>query len=111
MSRTLTLPDDVFNKLANGAAQHDLTVEALLNLVSELLVLPERPGMQERERHRRVERLFAKYRTGSITAKDRAELEQFIDIEYREANARADRLIAQKEAQPDVRRSNKRSRK
>jgi energy-coupling factor transporter ATP-binding protein EcfA2 len=101
MSQSLTLPDELFNKLAHGAAQRGLTIEALLAFVSDLVVLPDRPTAQDRQRQRRIERLLAKYQAGSLTALDRAELDRLIDADYQEANARADRLIAAKESQPD----------
>jgi hypothetical protein len=100
MSRNLTLPDELFNKLARGAAQRDLSVEALLAFVSELVVLPDQPTAHDRKRYDRIERLFAKYRAGPLTAPDRTELDRLIDADYQEANARADRLIAAKEARP-----------
>ena len=103
MSRSLTLPDELFNKLARGAAQRDVSIEALLAFVSDLVVLPDRPTSQDRERNRCIERLFAKYRTGPLTAKDRAKLDRLIDADYRDANARADRLIAAKKSQPAAR--------
>jgi hypothetical protein len=102
MSQSLTLPDELFNKLADGAAQRGLTIEALLAFVSDLVVLPDRPTAQNRQRQRRIERLLAKYQAGPLTALDRTELDRLIDADYQEANARADRLIATKEAQPNA---------
>jgi hypothetical protein len=105
MSQSLTLPDELFNKLAHGAAQRGLTIEALLAFVSELVVLPDQPTQRDRERQRCIERLLAKYQAGPLTAKDRAELDRLIDADYQEAIARADRLIVAKEAHPDASRS------
>jgi hypothetical protein len=98
MSQNLILPDELFNKLAHGAARRGLTIEALLGFVSELVELPDRPTQRDRERQRRIERLLAKYKAGPLTAKDRTELNQLIDADYHEAIARADRLIAAKES-------------
>src|SRR5580765_8076250 len=81
MSRSLTLPDELFNKLAQGAAQRGLTVEALLAFVSELVLMPDQPTERDRERSRRVERLLAKYRAGPLTEQDRADLDRLIDVD------------------------------
>jgi hypothetical protein len=94
MSQSLKLPDELYNKLAKGAMQRGLTIEALLTFVSELVVLPERPTPRDRERQNRVELLLAKYRSGPLSAQDRAELDRLIDEDYSEAIARADQLIA-----------------
>jgi hypothetical protein len=102
MSQTLTLPDELFDKLARGAAQRGLTMEGLLAFVSELVVMPDQPSERDRQRSRRIERLLAKYRAGSLTEQDRADLDQLIDADYREAIARADRLIAAQEANPNA---------
>jgi hypothetical protein len=99
MSQTLTLPDELYVKLAQEAAQRGLTIESLLAFVSELVTLPNRPTRRDRERSRLIERLFAKYDAGALTEEDRAELNQLIDVDYQEANARADRLIAAKRSQ------------
>jgi hypothetical protein len=111
MSQSLTLPDELFNKLAHGAAQRDLTIEALLTVISDLVVRPDQPTARDRERVQCIERLFARYRTGSLSAKDRAELDRLIDADYRDASARADRLIAAKKNKPAPRRSIKHSQK
>jgi hypothetical protein len=94
MSQSLTLPDELFNKLAHGAAQRGLTIEALLAYVSDLVVLPDQPTAQDRQRQRRIERLLAKYQARPLTALERAELDRLIDADYEEASARAQRLIA-----------------
>jgi hypothetical protein len=100
MSQSLTLPDELFNKLAHGAAQRGLTVEGLLAVVSELVVLPERPTRRDQQRSRRIERLFGRYRSGTLAAEDRAELDRLIDADYQEAIARADHLLAAKQPPP-----------
>jgi hypothetical protein len=98
MSRSLTLPDELFDKLAQGASQRGLTIEALLAFVSELVRLPERPTERDHERSRHIERLLARYRAGPLTEQDRADLEHLIDADYQDAIARADRLIAVKKS-------------
>jgi hypothetical protein len=102
MSQSLTLPDELFDKLARGAAQRGLTMEALLAFVSDLVVMPDQPTERDRQRSRHIERLLAKYRAGSLTEQDRADLDQLIDADYQEAIARADRVIAAQEANADV---------
>src|SRR5713226_3752255 len=94
MSQTLTLPDDLYNKLAHGAEQRGLTIEALLAFVSEAVATPEHASERDQERSRRIEGLLAKHRAGPLAQEDRVELETLIDADYREAIARADRLIA-----------------
>ena len=93
MSRSLRLPDELFNKLAQGAAQRGLTIEALLGFVSELVATPDQPTERDRERSRGIERLLAKYRAGPLTHEDRADLDRLIDLDYREAVARADEEV------------------
>jgi hypothetical protein len=102
MSQVLTLPDELFDKLARGAAQRGLTIEALLAFVSELVAMPDQPTKRDRERSRRIERLLARYQAGRLTERDRAGLEQLIDVDYQEAIARAGRVIATQEANPAV---------
>jgi hypothetical protein len=103
MSQTLSLPDGLFNKLAQGAAQRGLTIEALLAIISELVVMPAQPTARDRQRSRRIERLLARYRGGPLTEQDRADLDRLIDRDYQGAIARADRLIAAKECCADAR--------
>jgi hypothetical protein len=98
MSQSLALPDELFNKLAHGAAQRGLTIEELLTFVSDLVVLPDPPTAQDRQRQRRIGRLLAKYQAGPLTARDRAVVDRMIDADYQEANARADRLFAARQA-------------
>src|SRR5262245_40838972 len=74
MRHSLTLPDELFNKLARGAAQRGLTMEGLLAFVSEFIMMPDRPTERDRQRSHRIERLLAKYRTGRLTEQDRADL-------------------------------------
>lgn len=96
MSQTLTLPGDIYSKLAQGAAERGMTIESLLAFVSELVVVPDRPTEQDQQRFDRMDRLFDRYRTGQLSAEDGAELDQLIAADYRAANERADRLIAAK---------------
>jgi hypothetical protein len=98
MSQTLTLPDELYVKLARGAAERGLTIESLLARVSELVTSPESPTQRDRERSLLIERLFAKYDEGALTDQDRAELDRLIDADYQEANVRADRLIQAKKS-------------
>ncbi len=62
MSQTLTLPDELYVRLAKGAAQRGLTIESLLAFVSEIVLLPSRPTARDRQRSECIERLFEKYR-------------------------------------------------
>ncbi len=98
MGQTITLPRDLYVKLAHGAAGRGLTIEALLAWISELLILPDRPTKRDRERSRRIERLLASYRLGPLTDADRDELNKLIAADYHQARARADRLIAAKKS-------------
>ncbi len=98
MRQTLTLPDELFDKLARGAAQRGLTIENLLDVMSDLVVIPDRSSARDQERSRRIENLRARYRDGLLTEQDRADLNALIDADYREAVTRADRLIAAKQS-------------
>ena len=103
MSQTLTLPDDLYHKLSQGAAERGLTIESLLTFVSDLVAVPDHTTARDRERSRRIEHLLTKYRSGPLTEQDRAELDQLIEVDYQEACLRADRLIAAKEShQPKI---------
>lgn len=101
MSQTLTLSDELYVRLAKGAAERGLTIESLLAFVSDLVLLPSRPTERDRQRGDCIERLFEKYRAGGLTEQDRAELDRLIDVDYQEANAHADRLIAAKRSAGD----------
>jgi hypothetical protein len=98
MSRSLTLSDELFDKLAQSASHRGLTIESLLAFISELVRLPERPTERDQERSRHIERLLIKYRAGPLTEQDRADLDHLIDADYQEAIARADQLIAVKKS-------------
>jgi hypothetical protein len=102
MSQTLNLPDGLYLKLAQGAADRGLTIESLLTFVSDMMVMPDRPTQSERARSRSIDRLLTRYGTGPLTEKDRAQLDQLIDADYHAASTRADRLIAAKKAQLDA---------
>jgi hypothetical protein len=93
MSQTLKLPDELYLKLAQGAEQRGVTIESLLTIVSEAIAR-ERAPESAHNRSRRIESLLTQRRTDSLTQKQRAELEELIDADYREAIVRADRLIA-----------------
>jgi hypothetical protein len=97
MSQTLTLPDELYRKLAQGAAERGLAIETLLDIVSELLVPPQGPSDRDRQRNTRIEHLLARYRKGSLNERDRGEVARLIDAEYEDALRRADRLISAKE--------------
>jgi hypothetical protein len=99
MSQTLTLPDELYVKLARGAEQRGLTIEMLLAFVSEAVATREHASDRDQKRGDRIEALLAKQRAGSLTQGDRAELEALIDADYRDAIARADRLIAGRKKQ------------
>jgi hypothetical protein len=98
MSKTLVLPDAVYQRLASGAARRGLTVKSLLNVVSEAVV-PRIPyTAEDRRRGEKIERLFAKYRAGPLSPAELAELDRLIDRTYEVAIERADRMIAEKTA-------------
>jgi hypothetical protein len=97
MNQTLQLPGEVYRKLAQGASERGMTIEALLAAVSELVVLPAQLTEQDRQRSERVEKLLDRFRTGQLNADGRAELDQLIETDYQSANARADRLIGAKQ--------------
>ncbi len=96
MSQTLTLPDELYARLAQVAAERGLTIESLLKFISDLVASPNRPSAQDRERHELLEGLLAKYGTGELQEKDRLQLARLIDMDYQDANARADRVITAK---------------
>jgi hypothetical protein len=98
MSQSLTLPDPLYNKLAQGAADRGMTEQKLLAFLLELISVPEQPTGPDRVRSRRIEQLLDKYRTGPLTEQDRLALNRLIDADYQEAMARADRLIAAKKS-------------
>jgi len=97
MSQTLTLPGEVYRKLAQGAAERGMTIGSLLAVVSELVALPESATEADRRRSARIETLLQRSRAGRLGAGDRLELDRLIDTDYQAATARADRLIRAKE--------------
>jgi hypothetical protein len=97
MTKTLTLSGEVYRKLARGAAARGMTIESLLAFVSELVVVPDRPTEQDRQRNDRIEKLLDRFRAGQLNAQDGAELDQLIAADYQTANLRADRLIQAKQ--------------
>jgi hypothetical protein len=96
MHQILSLPGDVYRKLAKGAARRGMTVESLLAAVSELVALPEQVDDRDRRRAVRIEKLLDRSRSGKLSSNDGTELDQLIDADYRAANERADRLIKAK---------------
>jgi hypothetical protein len=96
MNQTLSLPGNVYRKLAKGAARRGMTIESLLAAVSELVALPEQAGEKDRPRAARIEKLLDRSRAGELNSDDCRELDQLIDADYRAANERADRLIKAK---------------
>jgi hypothetical protein len=102
MSQNLTLPDTVFDKLAQGAAQRGMTMPQLLAFLLESVSLPERPTARDRRRSRRIEQLLDRYRTRPLSEQERETLGQLIDTDYQEALARSDRLIAAKKSRPSA---------
>src|SRR5947209_13051604 len=113
MTETLTLPADVYRKLAQGAAERGMTIESLLIAVSELVATPDQPKERDRQRRQRIERLFERFRAGRLNAADREELNHLIGADYQEANARADKVINAKKSRTanGTANSGKRSRK
>lgn len=97
MTQTLTLLGEVYRKLAQGAAERGMTIETLLTFVSELVVAPNRPTEQDRQRNERIEKLLDRFRAGKLSAQDGAELDQLIAGDYEAANFRADHLIQAKQ--------------
>src|SRR5438552_5057730 len=85
MTQALRLPGEVYRKLSQGAAERGMTIESLLTAVSELVA---KPGT--RQRSRRIERLFARFRAGRLSAEARAELDNLIGADYQQANMMAD---------------------
>jgi hypothetical protein len=73
-----------------------MTIQSLLTVVSELVVLPEQPTQHDRQRCKRIDKLLDQVREGSLHAKVHAELEQLIEGDYQAANVRADQLIRAK---------------
>jgi hypothetical protein len=96
MNQTLKLPGDVYRKFAQGAAERGMTVESLLEAISDLVVVPEQATEQNRNRSARIERLLNRLQAGQANAGDRAELDRLIDADYQAATERADRLISAK---------------
>lgn len=96
MSQTLTLPSMVYRKLARRAAERGMTVEALVTRFADVVALPDQPSKRDRQRSARIGRLLDRFRTGELDADDREELDALIGLDYEEANARADRLIAKR---------------
>jgi hypothetical protein len=90
MSKSISLPDEVFQKLQQGAANHGMTVEKMLATFSDIVT--------NRERCNRIEILFDKLRSANLSQADRAELNHLVDLDFEYAIARADRLIASKQS-------------
>jgi hypothetical protein len=94
MTRRLTIPDEVYRKLAHGAARRGMTIESLLTAISELVYTPDQPSEQSQHRADRIEGLFDLFRGGQLNAGECDELNQLIGADYRSASVRADALIS-----------------
>ena len=99
MTQTLTLPSEVYRKLAKGAAERGMTIESLLTAVSELITLPNQPTERDRERSECIEELLERFRSGQLNTQDRKKLDDLIKVDYEAANARAEQLISAKQSQ------------
>jgi hypothetical protein len=97
MNQSLTLPGDVYRKLAQAAAEHRMTIESFLTCISELVVVPNQPTPHDLEKCERIEGLLQRLRTGELGAEDRGELDRLVHEDYQAANARADQLIRAKQ--------------
>ena len=100
MRQTLTLPGEVYRKLAKGAAEREMTVESLLTVVSDLVVVPDQPTKLDRQRSQRIEKLLDRFRAGPLTADDRADLDRLIALDYQQANAGRPAYSRQKTSGP-----------
>ena len=97
MTQTLKLSGEVYRKLVQGAAERGMTIESLLTVFSDLVVLPDQPTDADRRRSRAIENLLDRLRAGQLNADDRGELDALIETDYQAANARADGLIRAKQ--------------
>ena len=113
MTQTLTLSGKVYRKLLLGAAERGMTIESLLTIFSDLVILPDQPSEGDRARSRRIDSLLDRFRAGQLNAEDRRNLDALIDADYQAANARADSLIGakQRRSRNGQRAGKKRSRK
>lgn len=96
MTQTLTLPSAVYRKLAFGAAKRGITIELLVEELSNFVALPDVPTRLNRQRIERIEELFDRYRDGPLNAKESKELESLIAEDYDAAYARGEKLIQTK---------------
>src|ERR1043165_3946386 len=96
MSHQLTLPDELYSKLAQGAAQRGLSVESLLGVFSELVAVPRPGNAADRKRSATITRLMEKFCAGPLTRQDRAELDRLIGEDYSSANSNPDKIMAAK---------------
>lgn len=97
MSKSLIVPDDVYDNLSRGARYRGLTVKSLLKQMSEIVVPRVPTTTEDRRRGEAIERLFAKYQEGPLSSAELAELDRLIDRHYEVAIKRAEKLIAEKE--------------
>ena len=97
MSKTLVVSDDVYQRLASGAALRGLTVKSLLRHMSEIVVPRVPTTAEDRRRGEAIERLSNKYQDGPLSSAELGELDRLIDRHYEVAIARAKKLIAEKE--------------
>jgi hypothetical protein len=96
MTQTLSLPSEVYRKLAQAAAERGMTVESLLAAVSDLVVR-DQPTEQDRQRSDRIDKLLDRFRSGHLNEADRQALDQLIQADYHAANTGADCLIGAKQ--------------
>ena len=97
MSKTLIVPDDVYDNLSRGAQHRGLTVKSLLRQMSEIVVPRIPTTAEDRRRGEAIERIFNKYQERPLSSAELAELDRLIDRHYEVAIARAQKLIVEKE--------------
>jgi len=97
MSKTLVVPDDVYENLSRGARQRGVTVKSLLKNIAELVVPRVPITVEDHRRGEAIERLFARGQEGTLSSAELAELDRLIDRHYEVAMKRAEKMIAEKE--------------
>jgi hypothetical protein len=96
MAQTLALSTDVYRKLAHGAAKRGITIESLVEELSDFVAPTDNLTKLDRQRIERIEELFDRFRDGPLNGKDQKELEELIAADYDAAYARAEKLIQAK---------------
>lgn len=71
--------------------------QGLLEIVSDLVVMPRQPTDEDRQRAEDLDILLERYRAGNLIAADRQTLDHLINADYQAANLRADQMICAKE--------------